>query len=207
MVLVLTGAGSEAFCAGADLTALASLEPRLDDPGGPLGFTRLRSPKPTVAAIEGWCVAGGLELALWCDVRIAGAGARLGCTERRFGVPLIDGGTQRLPRVVGEARALDLVMSGRVVEAEEAERIGLVTQLVGTGDALGAALAYAERLAAVPRATLLADRDALLDGAALPLAEGLAREAVNGPALMGEAAAGAGRFGRGEGRGGSGLTS
>ena len=102
-VLVLTGAGELAFCAGADLKAIESFGPRLDLEDGPLGFSRLISPKPTIAAISGWCLAGGLELALWCDLRIATEEAKLGFTERRFGVPLIDGGTQRLPRIIGWA--------------------------------------------------------------------------------------------------------
>jgi enoyl-CoA hydratase len=106
-VLVITGAGELAFCAGADLKAIESFAPRLELEDGPLGFTRLISPKPTIAAISGWCLAGGLELALWCDLRVATEDAKLGFTERRFGVPLIDGGTQRLPRIVGLGRALD----------------------------------------------------------------------------------------------------
>src|SRR3954467_2015721 len=120
-VVVLTGGGGgEAFCAGADLKALETFESRLGDPAGPLGFTRLEAPKPTIAAIRGWCLAGGLELALWCDLRLADPAARLGFPERRWGVALIDGGTQRLPRVVGMGRAMDLILTGRIVEAEEA---------------------------------------------------------------------------------------
>ena len=134
-VLVVTGAGEEAFCAGADLKALDTLGPRLDLPEGPLGFTRLASPKPTIAAVSGWCLAGGFELALWCDLRVATPSARFGFTERRFGVPLIDGGTQRLPRIVGSGRALDLVISGRVIDVEEADRFGLVTEVVAAGRA------------------------------------------------------------------------
>ena len=111
-VLVVTGAGGVSFCAGADLKAIASFAPRLEAPEGPFGFTRLTPTKPTIAAIEGWCLAGGLELALWCDLRIASAGSQLGFPERRWGVPLIDGGTQRLPRVVGLGRALDLILTG-----------------------------------------------------------------------------------------------
>ena len=125
--LIVTGAGDDAFCAGADLKALETLDG--DAPGGPLGFTRLASPKPTIAAVSGWCLAGGFELALWCDLRVAAPSARFGFTERRFGVPLIDGGTQRLPRIVGSGRALDLVISGRVIDVEEAERFGLVTEI------------------------------------------------------------------------------
>src|SRR3954469_10040479 len=109
-VMVVTGAGADAFCAGADLKALDTLDP--DRPGGPLGFTRLAASKPTIAAVAGYCLAGGLELAAWCDLRIADATAVFGCAERRWGVPLIDGGTQRLPRIVGQGRALDLILTG-----------------------------------------------------------------------------------------------
>ena len=125
-MLVLTGAGEQAFCAGADLKAIETLD--ADAPGGPLGFTRLASPKPTIAAVSGWCLAGGFELALWCDLRVATEDARFGFAERRWGVPLIDGGTQRLPRIVGQGRALDLVLSGRTIEAPEAHAIGLVNR-------------------------------------------------------------------------------
>jgi enoyl-CoA hydratase len=204
-VLVLTGAGDEAFCAGADLTALDTLGPRLADPGGPLGFTRLASPKPTVAAIGGWCVAGGLELALWCDLRIAASTARFGCTERRFGVPLVDGGTQRLPRIVGMGHALDLILTGRVVDADEAHAIGLVGEVVAPGAHRERALALAEGLAAYPQETLLADRAAALAAFDRPLPEGLAHEARSGPATLAAASAGAARFAGGEGRGGSGA--
>ncbi len=121
-----------------DLKAIETLD--FDAPGGPLGFTRLASPKPTIAAVSGWRLAGGLELALWCDLRIATEDATFGCAERRWGVPLLDGGTQRLPRIVGVGRALDLVLSGRIVPAAEAREIGLVTELVGPGLALEAEL-------------------------------------------------------------------
>src|SRR3954447_23645656 len=145
--LVLTGAG-EAFCAGADLTDIASLAPRANGPDGPLGFTRRTSTKPTIAAIDGWAVAGGLELALWCDLRVASDRARFGCLERRWGVPLIDGGTWRLPRIIGMGRALDLILTGRVVDASEAAAMGLLTQVVDDGQALPRALDLAEVLAA-----------------------------------------------------------
>src|SRR4051812_36497346 len=112
-VMVLTGAGGVAFCAGADLKAIATFAPRLEDPDGPLGFTRLTPSKPTIAAIDGWCLAGGLELALWCDLRIATPRSVFGCFERRWGVPLVDGGTQRLPRVVGMGRASEMILTGR----------------------------------------------------------------------------------------------
>jgi len=203
-VLVLTGEGPDAFCAGADLKALDTLGPRLADPGGPLGFTRLASPKPTVAAIGGWCVAGGLELALWCDLRFADATARLGCTERRFGVPLVDGGTQRLPRIVAQGRALDLILTGRVVDAAEALAIGLVTEVVAAGAHRDRALAVAEGLAAFPQETMLADRAAALASFGHPLEAGLALEARSGERTFATARDGAARFAGGAGRGATG---
>jgi enoyl-CoA hydratase len=204
-VLVLTGAGDLAFCAGADLKAIDTLGPRLELDEGPLGFTRLISPKPTIAAISGWCLAGGLELALWCDLRVATEGARLGFTERRFGVPLIDGGTQRLPRIVGLGRALDMILTGRIVEAQEAERIGLVTEIVARGRHLERALEMAEALAEFPQETMLADRSAALEGIGLTLEEGLRLEARSGLPTLEAAVAGAARFASGEGRGGAGA--
>src|SRR5579875_2793363 len=151
-VMVLTGAGGAAFCAGADLTAIETLTPRLSSRGGPLGVTHRLAAKPVVAAIDGWAVAGGLELALWADLRIASPTSKFGCLERRWGVPLIDGGTWRLPRVIGQGRALDLILTGRTVEAAEALAIGLVTAL--DDDPVLAALALAERLAAFPQETM-----------------------------------------------------
>src|SRR5690242_14939970 len=151
-VLVLTGAGGEAFCAGADLKAL---DLDVDHPAGPMGFSRLTPSKPTIAAIDGWCLAGGLELALWCDLRLATPGSTFGCFERRWGVPLVDGGTQRLPRVVGLGRALDLILSGRPVDAEEAERIGLITAVTAPGAHLERALVLADYLAGFPQDTML----------------------------------------------------
>lgn len=204
-VLILTGAGGISFCAGADLKDIASFAGRLDDPAGPMGFTRLTPPKPTIAAIEGFCLAGGLELALWCDLRIAGAHSRLGFPERRWGVPLIDGGTQRMPRIIGLGRAMDLILSGRIVDAEEAGRLGLLTEVVPEGGALERALAYAEGLAAFPQDTMLADRRAAIEGLGLPLAEGIALEAEAGAATYATAVEGAGRFAAGSGRGGSGA--
>jgi enoyl-CoA hydratase/carnithine racemase len=213
-VLVLTGEGPEAFCAGADLKAMAEAAADLSSdlldavagrPQGPLGFTRLTASKPTVAAISGWCLAGGLELALWCDLRIATGTARLGFTERRFGVPLIDGGTQRLPLVVGMGRALELILTGRVVDAAEALDWGLVNEVV-TGEAhLERALEIAEGLAAFPQPTMLSDRRAAIEGAGLPLADGLALEAELGRASVETGLRGAARFAAGEGRGGRGA--
>lgn len=205
LVLVLTGAGGVSFCAGADLKAIATFAGRLDATGGPLGFTRLEASKPAIAAIGGWCLAGGLELALWCDLRIAGSGARLGLPERRWGVPLVDGGTQRLPRVVGLGRALDMILTGRILDATEAQAIGLVTEVVPDGTELARALELAEALAAFPQQALLADRHAALAAHGLPLSEGLELEAAAGPAAFREALAGAARFAAGEGRGGAGA--
>jgi enoyl-CoA hydratase/carnithine racemase len=196
-VAVLTG-DETAFCAGANLRNLPALRP-----SGPLGPTRLQLSKPVLAAIEGWCVAGGLELAAWCDMRVASQSARFGCLERRWGVPLIDGGTQRLPRVVGLGRALDLVLTGRTVTADEALAIGLVGELVGAGGHVERALAIAERLAAFPQETLLSDRRALLEGSGRPLAEGLAIEAREGAAVLVVGTGGTARFAGGEGRGGT----
>jgi enoyl-CoA hydratase/carnithine racemase len=213
-VLVLMGEGPEAFCAGADLKALAEAAPDLTPetidavagaPEGPMGFTRLTPSKPTIAAISGWCLAGGLELALWCDLRIATETAHLGFTERRFGVPLIDGGTQRLPRIVGMGRALDMILTGRIVEAEEALAMGLLTEMVAPGQHLDRALEMAEGLASFPQETMLADRRSALEGFGLPLEEGLAREAEIGGAVSGVGVEGAARFAAGEGRGGEGA--
>jgi enoyl-CoA hydratase len=204
-VLVLTGAGDDAFCAGADLKALETFGPRLAAPEGPLGFTRLTPAKPAIAAISGWCLAGGLELALWCDLRVAAEGSTLGFPERRWGVPLIDGGTQRLPRIVGLGRALDIILSGRLLEAQEALAIGLLTEVVAPGRHLERALEMAEGLAAFPQDTMLADRRAAVEGLGLPLAAGLAIEAQSGARTFATALEGANRFAAGEGRGGAGA--
>jgi enoyl-CoA hydratase len=204
-VLVLTGAGDISFCSGADLKALDTYAGRLTLPDGPMGFTRRTPSKPTIAAIGGWCLAGGLELALWCDLRVAAEGSTLGFPERRWGVPLIDGGTQRLPRIVGLGRALDLILSGRLVGTEEALAMGLLTEVVPAGAHLARALEMAEGLAAFPQETMLADRRAALEGLGLPLADGLALEAQAGPAIFADAVAGAARFAGGEGRGAAGT--
>ncbi|HEX3317829.1 MAG TPA: crotonase/enoyl-CoA hydratase family protein [Solirubrobacteraceae bacterium] len=204
-VLVLTGAGDVAFCAGADLKALETLSPRLQDPAGPLGFTRLTPPKPTIAAISGWCLAGGLELALWCDLRVVTEDARLGFPERRWGVPLIDGGTQRLPRIVGQGRALDLILTGRIVDAAEALSMGMVTEVVARGRHLDRALEYADALSRFPQETMLADRRAALEGLGMRLADGIAFEAESGLPTLEVALRGARRFAAGEGRGGEGA--
>ena len=203
-VLVLTGSGGVAFCAGADLKAIDTLGPRLAASGGPLGFTRRIATKPTIAAISGWCLAGGLELALWCDLRIAAEGSVLGFPERRWGVPLVDGGTQRLPRVVGLGRALDIILTGRLIPADEAREMGLITELVPAGRHLERALELAEGLASFPQETMLADRLAAIEGIGMPFEQGLEMEARNGLALHEIAQRGAARFAAGEGRGGAG---
>ena len=169
-VAVLTG-DTAAFCAGANLRSL----PRLRD-SGPLGPTRLALSKPVIAAIEGWCVAGGMELAAWCDLRVAGDTARFGCLERRWGVPLIDGGTYRLPRIVGLGRALDLILTGREIDAAEADRMGFVDRVVPAGTALEAARALAAEIAASPWQCVVSDRRSVYDGLGLDQVEALANE-------------------------------
>ena len=201
-VLILTGAGGEAFCAGADLKAI---DLDVDDSAGPMGFSRLTPSKPTIAAIDGWCLAGGLELALWCDLRIATPKSTFGFFERRWGVPLIDGGTQRAPRVLGMGRALELILTGRPVDAEEALRIGLLTELAAPGAHLERSLELAEKIASFPQETMLADRRAAIEGAGLPLAEGLALEHRLGRETLEVAVRGAARFAAGEGRHGDGV--
>jgi enoyl-CoA hydratase len=200
-VLVLTGTG-EAFCAGADLKAM---DLDIDHPDGPMGFTRVTPSKPTIAAIDGWCLAGGFEIALWCDLRIATERSTFGLFERRWGVPLIDGGTQRLPLVVGMGRALELTLTGRPVDVQEALQIGLVNEIVQKGKHVERALELAERLAAFPQETMLADRRAMLEGSRLPWREALEFEYRQGRAVMDVAARGAARFAGGEGRHGAGV--
>jgi enoyl-CoA hydratase len=177
----------------------------MDLPEGPLGFTRLTASKPTIAAISGWCLAGGLELALWCDLRIVTPDAKLGFPERRWGVPLVDGGTQRLPRIVGMGHALDMILSGRIVGAQEASDMGLVTEIVDTGHHVERALEYAEGLAEFPQETMLADRRAAIEGFGMTLEEGLKLEAESSAPTREVAWRGAARFAGGEGRGGQGA--
>jgi enoyl-CoA hydratase len=169
-VAILTG-DDRAFCAGANLRDL----PRLRD-SGPLGPTRLQLSKPVIAAIEGWCVAGGVELAAWCDLRVAGASARIGCLERRWGVPLIDGGTYRLPQIVGLGRALDLILTGREFGTEEAERMGFLTRVVPDGQALSTAVELAAEIAGFPWRGVVNDRKSIYAGLGLGLEEALAIE-------------------------------
>jgi len=173
-VAILTG-DEQAFCAGANLRQL----PRLRD-SGPLGPTRLQLSKPVIAAIEGWCVAGGVELAAWCDIRVCGEGARFGCLERRWGVPLIDGGTYRLPRIVGLGRALDLILTGREFDAAEAYDIGFAARVVPDGTALETASTLAEQIAASPWPAVVHDRMSVYEGLGMELADGLANEDRHG---------------------------
>ena len=205
-VAVLTGAGGH-FSAGADLKAVAAGQGNrvAPDGDGPMGPTRARLSKPVVAAIEGYAVAGGLELALWCDLRVAGEGAALGVYCRRFGVPLVDGGTARLPRLIGLGRALDLVLTGRTVTAREALDMGLVNRVVPDGAALEVALALAHELARHPPTCLRNDRASMLDGLGESLEEAMAIELARGLDTLssGETEAGAARFCAGEGRHGA----
>ena len=203
--MVLTGAGELAFCAGADLKAIDTFAGRLMAAEGPMGFTRLTPSKPTIAAISGYALAGGLELALWCDLRIATETSRLGYPERRWGVPLIDGGTQRLPRIVGLGRALDLILTGRIIDVHEAHAMGLVTKIVDAGAHVERALELANNLAGFPQRTMLADRRAAIEGLGMTLEQGLELESHAGPEVFEDAVRGAGRFASGDGRGGAGA--
>lgn len=204
-VAVLTGAGGN-FCAGADLKAIAAGQGlEVGDEGrGPMGPTRLSLGKPVIAAVEGYCVAGGLELALWCDLRVAARDAVFGVFNRRFGVPLVDGGTVRLARIAGQGLAMDMVLTGRHVHADEAERFGLVNRLVRRGAALVEAVALAEQIAGFPQAALRGDRQSLLEQWGMAEREALVNEHRRGREAIdsGEAAEGARRFSSGEGRGG-----
>jgi enoyl-CoA hydratase len=196
------------FCAGADLKAIAGagaaatgLPNRVADDGdGPMGPTRMLLSKPVIAAIAGHAVAGGLELALWCDLRVAEADATLGVFCRRWGVPLIDGGTVRLPRIIGLGRALDLILTGRAVGADEALAIGLVNRVVPTGASRAAAEALAAELAALPQIAMRADRLGAYEQAGLSIEAALAVELGHGKAAIAEGVAGAARFAGGAGR-------
>ncbi|MGE0397493.1 MAG: crotonase/enoyl-CoA hydratase family protein [Kofleriaceae bacterium] len=190
------------FCAGADLKAMAAGTPNrvAPDGDGPMGPSRMLLGKPVIAAISGHAVAGGLELALWCDLRVADEDAVLGVFCRRFGVPLIDGGTIRLPRLIGLSRALDLILTGRAVSAQEALSFGLVNRVVPTGTALAAAQALAAELAELPQAALRADRTSAYLQHDLDLDAALAKELELGSRALAEAIEGAGRFSRGAGR-------
>jgi enoyl-CoA hydratase/carnithine racemase len=203
---VLTGAGGN-FCAGFDLKALAREDSyRLSESGdAPMGPTRMRLSKPVIAAIEGYAVGGGLELAIWCDLRVAARDATLGMLNRRFGVPAIDLGTIRLPRMIGQGRALDLILTGRAVSADEALQIGLVDRVVHAGHALAGAQSVAHDLAAFPQEGLRADRRSVLTQWSLSLEDAAAAEYRGGADVIasGEAREGARRFVEGSGRHGT----
>jgi enoyl-CoA hydratase len=208
MVAVLTGDAGN-FCAGYDLKALAASSPgSLSESDGPMGPTRMSLSKPVIAAIEGFAVAGGLELALWCDLRVAAGDATLGVFNRRFGVPLIDMGTIRLPRLIGQGRALDLILTGRPVGALEAKQIGLVDRLVEPGRALAEAQTLAHQISELPQGALLADRNSVLNQWSLTLDEAMKAEHRGGLEVLssGEAQAGAQRFAEGGGRHGARAT-
>ncbi|MGZ8259935.1 MAG: crotonase/enoyl-CoA hydratase family protein [Caldimonas sp.] len=216
-VAVLTGAGGH-FCAGADLRTVASGSSSgelggadnaaalaLDDDmaaDGPMGTSRLELSKPVIAAVEGYAVAGGLELAVWCDLRVAAASATFGVFCRRFGVPLVDGGTVRLPRLIGESRAIDLILTGRAVGAEEALAIGLANRVVADGEALAAAIELARTIATFPQRCLRNDRLSARRQDGLALRDALAQEFALGRDTLasGEAEAGARRFVAGTGK-------
>lgn len=203
---VLTGEGGT-FCAGADLKALARGEVNRVEPEGdaPMGPSRMLLDKPVIAAIAGHAVAGGLELALWCDLRVVEEDAVLGVLCRRVGVPLIDGGTVRLPRLIGLSRALDLILTGRPVHAEEALAMGLANRVVPRSTARDAAVALAQQLAALPQAALLVDRRSAYLQYDLPLAEALIAELQGGLGALPEGLEHARRFAEGAGRHGASM--
>jgi len=205
-VAILTGSGGT-FCAGADLKGVASGQgnARTEDGDGPMGPTRMLLSKPVIAAVEGYAVAGGLELALWCDLRVAARDAVFGVFCRRFGVPLIDLGTVRLPRLIGHSHALDLILTGRGVSGEEALRMGLANRLVERGQALEAAVDLARSLAKLPQVCMRSDRLSSYEQWSLPAAEATRNEFRRGMQVIesGETVAGAKRFAAGEGRHGT----
>jgi enoyl-CoA hydratase len=204
-VAVLHGEGG-VFCSGADLTAMGTERGNRVSPDGdgPMGVSRLRLSKPVIAAVSGYAVAGGLELALWCDLRVADETAVFGVFCRRWGVPLIDGGTVRLPRLIGTSRAMDMILTGRGVDAAEAAAMGLANRVVPPGQALAAAQELADRLAGFPQVCLRSDRASVLDAEGLDETAALSREFAHGrQALAADAAAGAARFAAGAGRHGT----
>ncbi|WP_067672188.1 crotonase/enoyl-CoA hydratase family protein [Nocardia miyunensis] len=204
-VAVLWGAGGT-FCAGADLKGLGTERSNrvAEDGDGPMGPTRMRLSKPVIAAIAGYAVAGGLELALWCDLRVAEQDSTFGVFCRRWGVPLIDGGTVRLPRIVGEGRAMDMILTGRAVGATEALQMGLANRVVPNGESRTAAEDLARELAALPQTCLRSDRMSALEQQGLDEAAAIANELRHGMnALSDGALAGAQRFASGAGRHGS----
>src|SRR5215469_1168851 len=206
-VAILTGAGNT-FCSGFDLSAMGDQARGLrvaEDGDGPLGVTRMLPGKPVIAAVEGYAVAGGFELALWCDLRVAAENAVFGVYNRRWGVPLVDGGTIRLPRLIGHSHALDLILTGRGVSGQEARMMGLANRLTRPGEALTAALALAEDLARFPQHGLRSDRRSLYEQWALSWEEALGNETRHGLEVLrsGESVEGARRFAAGHGRHGS----
>ena len=203
-VAILCGAGDH-FCAGADLKAVASGEGRnrLSPEGdGPMGPTRMRLTKPVIAAVSGYCVAGGLELAAWCDLRVADETAVFGVFCRRFGVPLIDGGTVRLPRLIGQSHAMDMILTGRAVAADEALRMGLANRVVPMGEAVAKARELAEQMAGHPWSCLQGDRLSALEQWRMDEPEAIANEFRHGQHTLssGETVSGAARFRDGQGR-------
>ncbi len=207
-VAVFTG-GDDVFCAGADLKAIAAGDRIALSASGdsPMGPPRLRLSKPVIAAIEGPAVAGGLELILWCDLRIAGAGAIFGVFNRRFGIPLVDLGTIRLPRLIGHGRAMDLILTGRSVDSAEALSMGLINRCVPDGEALAAAIAVAKQLSAFPQSAMRQDRLSVIEQWGLTEEDAIANEIAHGQVTIasGETAAGAATFGSGAGRHGKPL--
>ncbi|MFJ4520665.1 crotonase/enoyl-CoA hydratase family protein [Streptomyces sp. NPDC088810] len=203
-VAVLWGEGGT-FCAGADLKAIGTERGNrvAEDGDGPMGPTRMRLSKPVIAAVSGHAVAGGLELALWCDLRVAEEDAVFGVFCRRWGVPLIDGGTVRLPRLIGTGRALDLILTGRPVPAREAREMGLVTRLVPAGRARAEAEALAAAIARFPQACLRSDRASVLDQEGLAEPTAMLGELRHGMGVLAQSAEGAARFASGAGRHGS----
>ncbi|MBD8504972.1 crotonase/enoyl-CoA hydratase family protein [Hoyosella sp. G463] len=205
-VAVFHGAGGN-FCAGADLKAVAKDDIDIAEPGdeGPAGMgpTRLLLSKPVIAAVDGFAVAGGLELAIWADLRVADPGATFGVFCRRWGVPLIDGGTIRLPRLIGHSHALDMILTGRPVGAEEAQRMGLANRVSAPGRALDEAIELAEQLARFPQECMRQDRLSSYEQESLPLDEAIANEWKRGMVSLVDAFSGAGRFAAGLGRHGS----
>jgi len=206
-VAVLSGSG-ETFCSGFDLKAVADATRMLrvsEEGDGPLGVTRMLLSKPVIAAVEGYAVAGGLEVALWCDLRVAAENAIFGVFNRRWGVPLVDGGTIRLPRLIGQSHALDLILTGRGVSGQEALTMGLVNRLTRPGEALATALALADDLARFPQQGLRSDRLSAYEQWSLSWVEALGNETRRGLSVLrsGESVEGARRFAAGHGRHGS----
>jgi enoyl-CoA hydratase len=202
LAAVLCGADGT-FCAGADLRQMSNqLSPDMSA-DGPMGPSRMALSKPVIAAVSGYAVAGGLELALWCDVRVVESDAVLGVFCRRWGVPLIDGGTVRLPQIVGLGRALDLILTGRPVHAEEALAIGLANRVVAPGESRAAAEALAREIARFPQACMRSDRASVYGSFGLSPRDALAAEFAHGQAVLADALQGAARFAGGAGRGGS----